>query len=156
MNMLVDPLVDIAQRLAAPLLRISLGVVLFWIGALKFVHDPSPMVGLLAASLPFLAFPAFVYLLGVFEVSAALLLFACIGVRYVGLLCVALFVGTLTIFVIAPPGTYGDQGFPFLGLFGEFLLKDLVLAAASIAVTAMYSEARGSTVATPQPPIETT
>ncbi len=156
MNMLVDTLVGIAQRLAAPLLRISLGVVLFWIGALKFVHDPSPMVGLLAASLPFLAFPAFVYLLGVFEVSAALLLFACIGVRYVGLLCVALFAGTLTIFVIAPAGTYGDQGFPFLGLFGEFLLKDLVLAAASIAVTALYSAQRVPPIVMEPPPLEMT
>jgi uncharacterized membrane protein YkgB len=41
-------------------LRISLGIILLWIGALKFV-DPSPVVELLGASLPFLASAGFVY-----------------------------------------------------------------------------------------------
>jgi uncharacterized membrane protein YkgB len=48
-----------ARRFAGPFLRISLAVILAWIGVLKFV-DPSPVVGLLQASLPFLAFNAFV------------------------------------------------------------------------------------------------
>src|SRR5918912_2339969 len=118
-----------AQRIAAPLLRISLGIILLWIGALKFV-DPSPVVMLLKASLTFLAFDGFVYALGVVETLAALALVLGIGVRYVGLLVLGLFAGTLTIFVIAPMVT----GFPFLNLTGEFLLKDLVLFAATLMV----------------------
>ena len=109
-------------------------MVLGWIGALKFV-DPTPVVGLLAASFSFLAFPAFVYLLGMAEVAAALLLFAGVAQRWVGLVCVGLFAGTLTIFVTAPAVSYGEVGFPNLSLAGEFLLKDLVLLAASVAVT---------------------
>jgi uncharacterized membrane protein YkgB len=132
----MNTLFTFVQRIAFPLLRISLGLILFWIGALKFA-DPSPVVGLLQASFPFLAFNAFVYLLGILEVTAAILLFAGMGVRYVGLLCLALFAGTLTIFIITPSLTYGDQGFPYLSLLGEFLLKDLVLMAASIALVAM-------------------
>jgi uncharacterized membrane protein YkgB len=125
-----------AQRIAAPLLRISLGIILLWIGALKFV-DPSPVVMLLKASLPFLAFDAFVYTLGVLEIVAALALVLGIGVRYVGLLVLGLFAGTLTIFVISPMVT----GFPFLNLVGEFLLKDLVLFAATLMVIAVdYSK----------------
>jgi uncharacterized membrane protein YkgB len=46
---------------------------------------------------------------------------------------VGLFVGTLTIFVIAPSVT----GFPTLSLAGQFLLKDLGLMAAAVNVIAM-------------------
>jgi hypothetical protein len=53
-------------------------------------------------------------------------------VRYVALLALVLFAGTLTIFVIAPAVT----GFPILNLTGQFLLKDIVLASAAITVAA--------------------
>jgi len=122
----MDNLFIAAQRIAPPLLRISLGIIVLWIGALKFV-DPSPVVMLLKASLPFLAFDGFVYAVGVVEVVAALALIFGIGVRYVGLLVLGLFIGTLTIFVISPTVT----GFPFLNVTGQFLLKDLVLLAAT-------------------------
>ena len=125
----MDRLFEIAERGSLPFLRISLGVVLAWIGALKFV-DPTPVVGLLNASLPFLAFASFVYLLGAVEVTAALGLFANVAARWIGLLLMGLFTGTLVIFVIAPAVSYGDAGFPNLSLAGEFLLKDLVLFAA--------------------------
>src|SRR6266496_6287083 len=127
----MERLYTVTQRLAAPFLRISLGIILLWIGALKFA-DPTPVVGLLQASLPFLASSAFVYLFGVLEVVSALALFSNIGVRYVGLLILVLFAGTLTIFLIAP----GVTGFPFLTLAGQFLLKDVVLFAATVTVIA--------------------
>jgi len=90
-----------AQRIAGPFLRLSLAIILAWIGALKFV-DPTPVVGLLQASLPFLALPAFVYLLGTVEIVTAILLVAGIALPYAGLVTIGLFAGTLTIFVIAP------------------------------------------------------
>jgi uncharacterized membrane protein YkgB len=130
----MDNLFIAAQRIAPPLLRISLGIIVLWIGALKFV-DPSPVVMLLKASLPFLAFDGFVYAVGVVEVVAALALIFGIGVRYVGLLVLGLFIGTLTIFVISPTVT----GFPFLNVTGQFLLKDLVLLAATLMVIAVDS-----------------
>jgi uncharacterized membrane protein YkgB len=133
----------LAERLAAPALRTSLAVVLAWIGALKFV-DPQPVVGLLSASFALLAFPAFVYFLGAAELAAAALLLVGVAQRWVGLLCVGLFSGTLAIFVIAPAVSYGDAGFPRLTLAGEFLLKDLVLFAASLAVIALATDARRS------------
>ena len=89
------------------------------------------MVGLLQAALSFLAFNGFVYLLGAFEVAAGLLLFAGIGLNYVGLLSMG---GTIVIFLIAPAVSYGENGFPFLALPGEFLLKDLVLFSASMSL----------------------
>ncbi|SRR6266498_73823 len=79
----MERLYIVMQRLAAPFLRISLGIVLLWIGALMFV-DPTPVVGLLQASLPFLASNTFVYLLGVLEVLSALTLFS--NIRHAELL----------------------------------------------------------------------
>jgi uncharacterized membrane protein YkgB len=117
------------ERTAPLFLRFSLALILFWIGALKFI-DPTPVRMLLRASLPLLASNTFVYVLGVLEIVAAILLFAGVWLRYVGLLCLILFAGTLTIFVSAPSVT----GFPLLTLAGQFLLKDLVLAAAAFRV----------------------
>jgi uncharacterized membrane protein YkgB len=139
----IDALFAAAQRIAAPLLRISLGIIVLWIGALKFV-DPSPVVMLLKASLPFLAFDGFVYAVGVVEVIAAPALIFGIGVRYVGLAVLGLFTGTLTIFVISPMVT----GFPFLNLTGQSLLKDFVLFAVTLMMIAVdsskYSKVRAT------------
>ena len=120
---------QLVERIAPYLLRISLGLVLLWIGALH-LYNPHSIVVLLSLSLPFLASSAFVYLLGALEVLAGVLLIAGLWLRYVGLVTLVLFAGTLTIFVIAPAVT----GFPFLTLIGQFLLKDIVLASAAITV----------------------
>ena len=130
----METIFGFVDRYSSSLLRFSLAIVLFWIGALKFV-DPDAVVGLLQASLPFLAFRGFVYVLGVFEVGAALLLAAGVAQRYVGLLVAGLFVGTLVIFVVAPAVSYGEGGFPRLSLVGEFLLKDLVLLSAALTLS---------------------
>jgi uncharacterized membrane protein YkgB len=124
-------LFNLAERLAGPLLRISLGLVLLWIGSLH-LQNPQSIVVLLSMSLPFLASSTFVYVLGALEVIAGVLLIAGLWVRYVGLLTLVLFAGTLTIFVVAP----GVTGFPVLNLTGQFLWKDIVLASAAITVVA--------------------
>jgi reactive chlorine resistance protein C len=117
--------------LAGPLLRTSLGIVLLWIGFVDFL-DPSAVLDLLSKSLPFLAFSQFVYALKVVEIIGGILLIAGVWLRYVALLSLLLFAGTLTIFVIALAVT----GFPVLSLMGQFLLKDTVLASGAIALIA--------------------
>jgi reactive chlorine resistance protein C len=125
-------LINAARRVSGPFLRISLAIILAWIGTLKFV-DPSPVVGLLQASLPLLALNIFVYLLGAIEIGVAILMITAVALPYAGLVTVGLFAGTLTIFAIAPAVT----GFPVLSLAGQFLLKDLGLMAAAVNVIAM-------------------
>jgi uncharacterized membrane protein YkgB len=122
----------VIESIAPRFLRYSLAVILIWIGALKFI-DPSPVVGLLQASLPFLASAGFVYLLGVVEIIVGIALLAGFMLRYAGLVTLGLFAGTLTIFLIAPAVT----GLPLLTLAGQFLLKDLVLFGAALNVIAM-------------------
>ena len=142
-------LTSIARRVGGRFLRFSLAIILAWIGVLKFV-DPSPVVGLLQASLPFLAFNAFVYLLGVVEIVVAMLMVTGIALPYAGLVTVGLFAGTLTIFLVAPAVT----GFPALTLAGQFLLKDLGLMAAAVNVIAM-APVRQITPMMPRPmPVE--
>lgn len=135
----MDALSQIMSRISYPFLRITMGLVLVWIGALKFV-DPSPVVGLIGASpFAFLASSGFVYLLGAGEVIVGLLFWANIQVKYVAILNMGLFVGTIAILILTPKVAYGDAGFPLLSLPGEFLLKDTVLMAASAALSAMAS-----------------
>lgn len=136
----MNALTGLISRIAYPFLRIAMGIVLVWIGGLKFV-DPSPVVGLIGASpFAFLASAGFVYLLGAGEVIVGILLWANIQVKYVGILNMLLFVGTLAILILSPKVAYGDAGFPLLSLPGEFLLKDVVLMAASAALSAMASQ----------------
>src|SRR5689334_8580561 len=136
----MNALTQLISRIAYPFLRIAMGLVLVWIGGLKFV-DPSPVIGLIGASpFAFLASNGFVYLLGVAEVIVGVLLWANIQVKYVGILTMGLFVGTLAILILTPKVAYGDAGFPLLSLPGEFLLKDIVLMAASASLSAMASQ----------------
>src|SRR5215217_2501137 len=136
---IVNAITQLVARIAYPFLRIAMGIVLVWIGGLKFV-DPAPVVGLIGASpFAFLASNGFVYLLGLGEVVVGGLLFANVQVKYVGILTMGLFVGTLAILILTPKVAYGDAGFPLLSLPGEFLLKDLVLMAASASLSAMAS-----------------
>ena len=136
----MDALTQLVNRIAYPFLRIAMGIVLVWIGGLKFV-DPSPVVGLIGASpFAFLASAGIVYMLGVGEVIVGILLWANIQVKYVGILNMGLFVGTIAILILTPKVAYGDAGFPLLSLPGEFLLKDVVLMAASASLSAMASQ----------------
>jgi uncharacterized membrane protein YkgB len=115
-------LTQLVARISYPFLRIAMGIVLVWIGGLKFA-DPSAVVGLLGAS----------------EIVVGLLLFASFQVKYVGILTMALFAGTLAIFVFTPMVAYGDRGFPLLTLPGEFLLKDVALMAGCASLSTMAS-----------------
>ncbi len=134
----IDRLFAVVERIWAPFLRLSLAVILIWLGADKFAN-PKYTVGLERASplYVFLATNGFAYALAVLEIVAAGFLLANRAVRYVGLLVVLLFVGTFSIFLTAPAITFGSpQGFPVLSNTGEFLLKDVGLAAAAIAMVA--------------------
>jgi reactive chlorine resistance protein C len=135
---LMDRLFAAIECIWAPFLRTSLAIVLIWLGADKFAN-PTYTVALMGASplYGFLAITGSSYALGVLEIVAAGFLLTNRAVRYVGLLVVLLFAGTFSIFLTTPAITFASpQGFPVLSHTGEFLLKDLVLAAAAIAAVA--------------------
>ena len=128
--------IDTVARLLG---RYGLVVVIGWIGLLKFANYEAHQIQPLVANSPFMGwlyhiFPVYTFsaLLGVFEVTAAVLLAVkpvAPKLSIVGsLLAIVLFVGT-TSFLLTTPGL-GESaggGFPAITPLGEFLLKDIPL-----------------------------
>jgi uncharacterized membrane protein YkgB len=139
----VNALTRLVARIAFPFLRIAMGIVLVWIGGLKLLN-PMGFVGLVGASpFAFLATPGVAHAFGTGEIVIGILFFTGFRVKYVSLLTMVPFAGTLAILILTPKVAYGAAGFPFLSLPGEFLLKDLVLMAACAALSAT-AQGRGA------------
>jgi uncharacterized membrane protein YkgB len=136
----VLPAVD---TVAAALLRYGLVIVIGWIGLLKFAHYEAHQIAPLVAHSPFMGwlyniFPEYTFsaLLGVMEVSAAVLLAAkpiAPRISALGsLLSVLLFISTISFLFTTPGiGEPAGGGFPAITQLAEFLLKDVVLLGAS-------------------------
>ena len=122
------------RRFSLPALRIALGIVFIWFGALKLI-GATPIADLVTAVMPFLPEDLAVVGLGVFEALVGL---GMIVGRFLPWLC-ALMVGHLTgtflIFFVRPDLAY-DGNPLFLTMEGEFAAKNMVLIAASLVVAA--------------------
>jgi uncharacterized membrane protein YkgB len=145
------------DAVASVLGRYGLVVVIGWIGALKFANFEAHQIQPLVANSPFMGwlyhiFPVYTFsaLLGVFELSAAVLLAIkrlSAKLSIVGsVLAIVLFLATIS-FLFTTPGVSepAGGGFPALSLTGEFLLKDIPLLGLSFwtltdALRAAYSE----------------
>jgi reactive chlorine resistance protein C len=127
------------DSVASILGRYGLVIVIGWIGALKFAKFEAYQIQPLVANSPFTGwlyniFPVYVFsaLLGVFEVTAAVLL----AIKPVApklsifgsLLAIVLFLATISFLFTTPGvGEPAGGGFPAISLIGEFLLKDIPL-----------------------------
>jgi uncharacterized membrane protein YkgB len=125
------------------LVRYALVVVIAWIGALKYSHYEAAAIQPLIAHSPLMSWLYHIFsvgtlaaILGSLEILAALL----IAIRPLSprisvigsAMGVLLFLGTLS-FLFTTPGVTAASGFPVLSVLpGQFLLKDLVLASASL------------------------
>jgi uncharacterized membrane protein YkgB len=135
-------------------LRLSLVVVLVWIGGMKWTAVEADAISGLIANSPWmrwlyawLGVRETAVLIGVAELSIAVL----IGLRPVApraaafgcLLAVGMFATTLS-FLLSTPGVFEPAagGFPALSVLpGQFLLKDVVLLAASLLCLAEAQQA---------------
>ena len=122
------------------LLRVSLGIVFLWFGALKFMPNLSPAEGLATATmgkltLGLLSAPSALLLLAIWESSIGLLLISGLHVRAaLGLLFLQM-AGTLTPLALFPSLTFAR--FPFVPTMeGQYILKNLVLISAAIVIGA--------------------
>ena len=113
-------------------LRIGLGVIFFWFGALKLA-GVSPATDIIYASFPFLAEGVGLLALGLFEVVIGLALVFNILPFVVTIAMILHLIGTLAVFVIAPEAAFFPR-FPVLSLVGEFILKNVVLVLAGFVV----------------------
>ncbi len=122
------------------LLRYGLVSILLWVGLLKFTSYEALAIQPLVANSPLLSWlydifsvTTFSMLLGAFEIALALLIAARPVVPRVSAVgsfgAILLFLVTLT-FVFSTPGVWqAGYGTPFLSMLGQFLAKDVALAA---------------------------
>ena len=121
------------DRIALPALRISLGVVFIWFGALKLL-DVSPVSGLVARTVywfdPDIVVPA----LGVFEIAVGSMLVLNRLLRVALALFAGQMVGTFLVFAVLPDVAFSDGNPLRLTVEGEFVVKNLVLLTAGMVV----------------------
>lgn len=121
------------RRYGIPLLRVALGVVFLWFGALKLL-GASPIVYIIEESYSFFPMGYFVPALGVLEVVIGVGLIFKIAMRTTLVLLWLQMLGTLSSVLFAPSLFFADGNPLLLTVEGEFLVKNLVLIAASVAV----------------------
>jgi len=114
------------------LLRISLGVIFFWFGALK-LSGFSPVHDIVYASFPFLADGIGNLFLGGLETAIGVALICNLFSRIVLVVLTMHLLGTFAVFITAPEIMF-NPGFPFLTFAGEFVVKNLSLAAGALVV----------------------
>ena len=148
-NTLNTPQATIADRVASlgdAALRYSVALVLLWIGAMKFTaYEAGAIEGLVASSFllawlyDVLSLQGVSNLIGSIEIATAVAILAGPYFRPVAIAgavsAIATFTITLTFLFSAPGWEASLGGFPALSVVpGQFLLKDVVLLAASISL----------------------
>jgi uncharacterized membrane protein YkgB len=127
-------------RLGMPMLRIALGVVFLWFGVLKFFPGLSPAEDLAARTIETLSFGVVTpqVSLPVLATWETLIGLGLITGRYLRATLLLLFVqmaGTITPLFLFPAETWVH--FPYAPtLEGQYIIKNIVLVAAAIAVGA--------------------
>lgn len=127
-------------RHGVPLLRISLGIVFFWFGVLKFFPGMSPASDLAARTMAILTFgkvsPAIALpVLALWETLIGLGLLFGVAMRVTLLLLFVQMLGTITPLVFFPGETF--VRFPWAPtLEGQYIIKNIVLVSAAIVVGA--------------------
>jgi putative oxidoreductase len=113
------------------MLRVSLGVVFVWFGALK-VANVTPVGALVAGTVPWVDAAWFVPLLGAVEVVVGIALIAGRRLTIVSFVLVAHLTGTLLVLVMQPQVAFQHGNPLLLTTEGEFVMKNIVLISAGL------------------------
>ena len=133
--------VDVLRRFGLTLLRISLGVVFVWFGALK-VANVTPVGELVAGTLPFVDPVWFVPFLGGVEVALGLGLLLGRAITVVSGVLVAHLCGTFLVLVMQPELAFQNGNPLLLTTVGEFVIKNVVLIASALVLAARLREVK--------------
>ncbi len=136
------------QRWSIPILRVSLGIVFLWFGALK-VFGVTPVADLVAATVYWVDPDWFVPFLGVVEMLVGAGLILRRAMRTILAVFLAQMAGTFLILILLPDIAFQDGNPLKLTVEGEFVIKNLVLLAAGRVVGATVRRDRESLVARP-------
>jgi uncharacterized membrane protein YkgB len=117
------------------LLRISIGIIYIWFGALKLIPGASPAEPLIRETLYFLPLHLFIPFLAVWEIVIGLGFFIGKFMRLIILLMFLQMIGAVSPIILNPDAVF--VRFPFiLTLEGQYIIKNVVLIAAAIVVGA--------------------
>lgn len=126
-------LLKILRRWSIPTLRLALGLVFLWFGALKILGS-SPVILLIEETFTFLPVHGFVLVLGGWEMLIGVGIIIKRALRCVLVLLAAHLVGTFVALWLNPHHFF-VEGFPFfLTADGEFVMKNLVLIAGAMVI----------------------
>lgn len=126
-------IIQLLQRWSVTLLRISLGIVFIWFGALK-VFAQTPVTDLVAATVYWVDPDWFVPALGVVEMIVGIGLIVRRALRLVLTLFVAQMAGTFLVLIVLPEVAFEGGNVLELTVEGEFVIKNLVLLTAGFVV----------------------
>jgi uncharacterized membrane protein YkgB len=116
-------------------LRLSIGVVYIWFGALKFIPGASPAEGLIRDSLPFLPMDWFIPFLALWEIAIGIGFIFGRYMRVIIFLMLLQMVGTVSPLFLNPPAVFVQ--FPLiLTLEGQYIIKNAVLIAGAMVIGA--------------------
>lgn len=111
-------------------IQLSLVIVYVWFGLLKVI-GASPVADLVMDSFPMFPQPAFLIVLGLYEILAGVPLLSRKTLK-IGLILIWLQLGGIFFGAVVNPLVYFQGGNPFLlNVNGEFVIKNLILLAAS-------------------------
>jgi uncharacterized membrane protein YkgB len=122
-------------RAGIPIVRIALGVVFLWFGALKLVPGLSPAEDLVLATVPFLPGRSFMVVLAAWEMAIGLGFLTGRALRITILLLFLQMPGTMSPIVLLPDRVFTDLPLG-LTLEGQYIVKNLVLIDAALVVGA--------------------
>ena len=131
-------IVRFLRRWSIPALRISVGIVFVWFGALK-VFDVTPVTDLVARTIYWFDPEWVVPVLGAFEILVGIGLLFKIALRATLLLFAGQMVGTFLVLVLLPDVSFQNGNPLLLTVEGEFVIKNLVLLSAGMVVGATVS-----------------
>ncbi|MEM4779942.1 MAG: hypothetical protein QXG03_00010 [Halalkalicoccus sp.] len=120
------------DRWGVPALRVAIGVVFVWFGALK-VFDVSPAADLVAATVYVVSPELFVPVLGVWEVLIGLCLLYRPLIRVGILLLFVQLPGTFLPLVLLPTVTFVTVPYA-LTVEGQYIVKNLVIIGAALVI----------------------
>jgi putative oxidoreductase len=128
----LEKLSRFAARHVLLLARLSLALVFFWFGLLKILNV-SPVVSLLRASVPFLANPPYLEVLGVVEIGIGTGLLLPSLTKAANVSMILHLLGTFSLFLLAPRLMFAPH-FPLLTMDGEFVIKNFVLITSALVI----------------------
>ena len=126
-------LVCLLHKWSIPALRVTLGLIFLWFGALK-LFSASPVLVILKQTCPFIPLHTFAVTLGAWEVLIGCGLIAKRALRFTLLMLCVHLTGTFVALFLAPSLFFQHESLIRLTVEGEFVAKNMVLLAAGMVI----------------------